>query len=89
MYLTGISQNGQRIKFEGVAQSSTRVSAFMRNIDGSDYLKNPELEIVQTGRDKNAATGASFVLYADQTAAPEQEAKAAKKPKKRVASAGG
>jgi hypothetical protein len=61
----------------------------MRNIDGSDYLKNPELEIVQTSRDKSV-TGASFVLYADQTAAPDQDAKgAAKKPKKRVASAGG
>jgi type IV pilus assembly protein PilN len=89
VYLTSIQQNGQRIKFEGVAQSSTRVSAFMRNIDGSDYLKNPELEIVQTSRDKSV-TGASFVLYADQTAAPDQDAKgAAKKPKKRVASAGG
>jgi type IV pilus assembly protein PilN len=88
VYLTGIQQTGQRIKFEGVAQSSTRVSAFMRNIDGSDYLKNPELEIVQTGR-KNEAGGASFVLYADQAAAPEQEAKAAKKPKKRIAAAGG
>ena len=89
VYLTSITQTGTRLKFEGVAQSSTRVSAFMRNIDGSDYLKNPELEIVQTGRDKNA-TGASFVLYADQTAAPEQDAKGGgKKPKKRVASAGG
>ena len=89
VYLTAIQQNGQRIKFEGVAQSSTRVSAFMRNIDGSDYLKNPELEIVQTSRDKSV-TGASFVLYADQTAAPDPDAKgAAKKPKKRVASAGG
>jgi type IV pilus assembly protein PilN len=87
VYLTGITQTGQRIKFEGVAQSSTRVSAFMRNIDGSDYLKNPELEIVQTSRGNNAA-GASFVLFADQTAAPEQDAKAAKKPKKRVAAAG-
>jgi type IV pilus assembly protein PilN len=89
VYLTSIQQNGQRIKFEGVAQSSTRVSAFMRNIDGSDYLKNPELEIVQTSRDKSV-TGASFILYADQAAAPDQDAKgAAKKPKKRVASAGG
>jgi type IV pilus assembly protein PilN len=88
VYLTAITQTGQRIKFEGVAQSSTRVSAFMRNIDGSDYLKNPELEIVQTSRDRNAQ-GASFVLFADQTAAPEQDAKAAKKAKKRVASAGG
>jgi len=88
VYLTEIAQSGQRIKFEGVAQSSTRVSAFMRNIDGSDYLKNPELEIVQTSRDRNNQ-GAAFVLFAEQTAAPEQDAKAAKKPKKRVASAGG
>ena len=88
VYLTAIQQNGQRIKFEGVAQSSTRVSAFMRNIDGSDYLKNPELEIVQTDR-RNEAGGASFVLYADQSAAPEQDSKGAKKPKKRLASAGG
>lgn len=88
VYLTGITQNGSRIKFEGVAQSSTRVSAFMRNIDSSDWLKNPELEIVQTGRDRNA-TGASFVLFADQATAPAADSKSAKKPKKRVASAGG
>ena len=88
VYLTGISQSGSRIKFEGVAQSSTRVSAFMRNIDGSDYLKNPELEIVQTSRDKNVG-GASFVLFADQTTAAVEESAAAKKPKKRIASAGG
>jgi len=41
VYLTHITQSGKRLKFEGVAQSSTRVSAFMRNIDGSSYLKNP------------------------------------------------
>ena len=87
VYLTGISQNGSRIRFEGVAQSSTRVSAFMRNIDGSDYLKNPELEIVQTSRDKDV-TGASFVLFADQATNTEEES-AANKPKKRIASAGG
>ena len=46
VYLTAISQNGMRLRFEGVAQSSTRVSAFMRNIDGSTYLKNHELEIL-------------------------------------------
>ena len=51
VYLTGITQTGTRLKFEGVAQSSTRVSAFMRNIDGSSYLKNPELEIVETKKD--------------------------------------
>src|SRR5262245_5043308 len=87
VYLTGIQQTGTRIKFEGVAQSSTRVSAFMRNIDGSSYLKNPELDIVETKR--NDASGASFVLFADQAGAAEPaEAAPAKKGKRRVASGG-
>ena len=90
VYLTGITQTGTRLKFEGVAQSSTRVSTFMRNIDGSSFLKNPELDIVQTKADSEVA-GASFVLFADQTggAEPEPEPAAAKKAKRRVASSGG
>ena len=48
VYLTAIKQNGSTLKFDGIAQSSTRVSSFMRNIDGSQWLRNPELEVVQT-----------------------------------------
>jgi type IV pilus assembly protein PilN len=89
VYLTAITQNGTRLKFEGVAQSSTRVSTFMRNIDGSSYLKNPELDIVQTKANSDAA-GASFVLFADQAGGVEPEPEAAsKKSKRRVASSGG
>jgi type IV pilus assembly protein PilN len=64
VYLTSVKQNSAKLKFEGVAQSSTRVSSFMRNIDGSDWLKNPELEVVQTA--KNSAPGSSFTLTADE-----------------------
>ncbi|HEU4590771.1 MAG TPA: PilN domain-containing protein [Steroidobacteraceae bacterium] len=86
VYLTGITQTGQRLRFEGVAQSSTRVSTFMRNIDASSYLKNPELEVVET---KKSDTGATFVLFADQAGGAEPaEETAAKKPKRRIASGG-
>jgi type IV pilus assembly protein PilN len=64
VYLTGVKQNFKRFKFEGVAQSSTRVSSFMRNLDGSVWLRNPELEVVQTTKDKGP--GSNFTLYADQ-----------------------
>jgi type IV pilus assembly protein PilN len=64
VYLTGVKQTDKRLKFEGVAQSSTRVSSFMRNIDASDWLKNPELEVVQTT--KGVGLGSSFTLFADQ-----------------------
>src|SRR6187401_2705612 len=70
VYLTAITQTGTRLKFEGMAQSSTRVSAFMRNIDGSSYLKNPELEVVETK--KSDVAGATFVLYADQAGSVEE-----------------
>jgi len=85
VYLTAITQTGTRLKFDGVAQSSTRVSTFMRNIDGSSYLKNPELEVVETK--KNQDTGASFILFADQAVGAEEQSEA-KKPKRRVASGG-
>jgi len=64
VYLTGVKQTDKRFKFDGVAQSSTRVSSFMRNIDGSEWLRNPELEVVQTGKEK--LPGSSFTLYAEQ-----------------------
>ena len=64
VYLTGVKQTDKKFKFEGVAQSSTRVSSFMRNIDGSEWLRNPELEVVKTTKDKGP--GSNFTLYADQ-----------------------
>jgi type IV pilus assembly protein PilN len=86
VYLTAITQQGRRLKFEGVAQSSTRVSNFMRNIDGNTYLTKPELEVVETKKENTA--GATFILWADLTgAAPDAEA-ADTKPKHRVAQGG-
>jgi type IV pilus assembly protein PilN len=86
VYLTGVKQTDKRLKFDGVAQSSTRVSSFMRNIDGSQWLRNPELEVVQTT--KTSGPGSSFTLTADQvtTVAPGD---AAGKTKMRKASLGG
>jgi type IV pilus assembly protein PilN len=86
VYLTGVKQTDKRLKFDGVAQSSTRVSSFMRNLDGSQWLRNPELEVVQTT--KTSGPGSSFTLTADQvtTAAPGDSAG---KTKMRKASLGG
>jgi len=67
VYLTSVKQSGMRLKFEGIAQSSTRVSSFMRNIDGSQWLRNPGLEVVQTT--KGSGPGSSFTLTADQVTA--------------------
>jgi type IV pilus assembly protein PilN len=79
VYLTYLKQSGTRIEIRGVAQSSTRVSAFMRNIDNSQWLSDPSLQVVETkGRD--AGRGADFTLFASQRSQvpPEAEAEAGK-----------
>jgi type IV pilus assembly protein PilN len=64
VYLTAVKQTGKdTLKFDGIAQSSTRVSSFMRNIDGSTWLRNPELAVVQTSK---TGAGSSFTLTADE-----------------------
>jgi type IV pilus assembly protein PilN len=62
-YLTSVKESGNKLKFDGIAQSSTRVSTLMRNIADSQWLRNPDLEVVQT---KSDAVGSSFVLDAEQ-----------------------
>jgi type IV pilus assembly protein PilN len=72
VYLTYLKQSGTRFEIRGVAQSSTRVSAFMRNIDTSEWLADPALQIVQ----RTGAGGADFTLFANQRSrvTPEEAA---------------
>lgn len=84
VYLTGVKQQDKRLKFEGVAQSSTRVSAFMRNLDGSEWLRNPELEVVETKAGQSV--GSSFTLFADQVSTAAEDDNGGSK---KLASAGG
>ncbi|MEO0498010.1 MAG: PilN domain-containing protein, partial [Pseudomonadota bacterium] len=36
-----VTQSGRNVKISGVAQSSTRVSSYMRNVNESGWLENP------------------------------------------------
>ena len=65
VYLTGMKQTGSRVEIRGVAQSSTRVSALMRQVDASSWLKDPEVERVQT-TEVGSARQAEFVVYLKQ-----------------------
>jgi len=64
VYLTSVKQNDKRLELKGIAQSSTRVSTFMRNIEASPWLTNPELQVVETL--KTGGTGSEFTLFATQ-----------------------
>ena len=61
VYLTQIKENGNKLEIHGVAQSSTRVSTFMRNIDASVWMDNPQLQVVEAAKDSPTG-GSSFTL---------------------------
>ena len=57
VYLTGMRQNGVAVELMGIAQSSTRVSALMRQVDSSDWLTDPgviKVETTETGPSRQA-----------------------------------
>jgi type IV pilus assembly protein PilN len=56
-----LSQQGTNITIEGVAQSNARVSSFMRNLESSEWLANPQLDIIQA-TDESGARFSNFIL---------------------------
>jgi type IV pilus assembly protein PilN len=48
VYLTALRQRGDDIEVNGVAESSTRVSALMRQVEASEWLSDPGVTRVQT-----------------------------------------
>jgi len=81
--LTSVKQTDRKLQLKGLAQSSTRVASYMRNIEASEWLTEPALDILET---KSATEGSSeFTLNATQenpqlAAQPEQQV-AASPPK--------
>ena len=64
VYLTSIKQTGRKLEIHGIAQSSTRVSTYMRKIDASSWIANPVLQVVESA--PNSPTGgSSFTLFTD------------------------
>src|SRR5271168_215668 len=64
IYLTTLKQSGNKLEIHGVAQSSTRVSTFMRNIDSSVWMDNPVLQVVESAKDSPTG-GSNFTLTSD------------------------
>ena len=64
IYLTQMKETGKKLEIKGIAQSSTRVSTFMRNIDSSAWMDNPQLQVVESSKDSPTG-GSSFTLTSE------------------------
>lgn len=72
VHLMEIRQTDNRLELNGSAQSSTRVSALMRNIDASDWLRDPGLDVVET-TEEGPARNANFSIFAQQISVNDED----------------
>jgi type IV pilus assembly protein PilN len=61
VYLTSVKQQGNSTSIDGVAESNSRVSAYMKNLEASPYFKDPRLVVIKTG-DSDGRRLANFSL---------------------------
>lgn len=47
VYLTSVKQKGSALHLDGIAQSSARISTYMRNISESHWLSDPDLSVIK------------------------------------------
>ncbi|HEC15021.1 MAG TPA: pilus assembly protein PilN [Sedimenticola sp.] len=73
VYLTQVAQSGKNIQIEGRAQSNARVSAYMRNIEASEWLGAPKLLVIET-KDKTGTGLSHFRMSAQQINKTEEDA---------------
>ncbi|MBT8444005.1 MAG: PilN domain-containing protein [Gammaproteobacteria bacterium] len=76
VYLNSVKQNDSRIELIGAAESNTRVSALMRNIDGSEWLSKPDLEVVEVKDNTRGSDGqraSEFKVFATTTESTDEE----------------
>ena len=73
VYLTSFRYSGSNISLQGVARSNARVSAFMRNLSGSNWFADPELEVINV-KDKGGDRVSEFSLKVKQVAKQKKPA---------------
>lgn len=59
--LTALKQEGDILTLEGRTQSNARVSAYMRNLESSGWMTNPELSIIEAKAPDKEKEGAPSV----------------------------
>ena len=72
--VSSITQKGSNITINGLAQSNARVSSFMRKLEGSKWLANPNLKVIRESNAAGAKPANSFTLTFSQVIPKAEEA---------------
>lgn len=66
VYLESLTQTGNNLLINGEAESNARVSTYMRNLSASDWLKDPNLTVIEI-EDITVNRISTFTLTVKQT----------------------
>lgn len=66
VYLEKLTQAGGNLVMNGLAESNARVSTYMRNLSNSEWLKDPNLTVIEI-EDKKVTRISTFTLTVKQT----------------------
>ncbi len=72
VYLESLTQTGSNLLMHGQAESNARVSTYMRNLDASDWLKAPNLNVIEI-EDIKVNRISTFTLTVKQTSPDANE----------------
>ncbi len=72
VYLESLTQTGDNLLVNGQAESNARVSTYMRNLDASDWLKAPNLKVIEI-EDIKVNRISTFTLTVKQTSPDADE----------------
>ncbi len=66
VFLESVRQRSGNITITGVGQSNARVSSYMERLDASDWLTDPNLDVIEV-RDREGVRVSNFTLQVRQT----------------------
>lgn len=72
VFLESLVQTGDNLLMNGQAESNARVSTYMRNLDASDWLKEPNLKVIEI-EDIKVNRISTFTLTVKQTSPDADE----------------
>ena len=73
IFLVNVKQESSQLTIKGVAESNGRVSAYMRNIDASEWMATPKLKVIKTR--KGTLRSSDFTLLTSQTLPDDENEK--------------
>lgn len=56
LVLTGLKQDGEQLTLVGRAQSNARVASYMRNLESSGWMKNPQVTVIESSQAESGAS---------------------------------